>query len=623
MSRVWIIILALFPFVPHAIGQGNLPDFVHSNYVKQDYYIPMRDGVRLFTSVYSPRDTNRAYAIMMDRTPYSISPYGITNYPKSLGPSEEFSRHRFIFVYQDARGRYKSEGDYIDMPPHKTYLSGPTDADDSTDAADSINWLVQNIPNNNGNVGLWGISFKGFYAAHGLLNASPYLKADSPQAPMGDEGNGDDIYHNGAFFLAANFGFYSGFWPHDVKAPHIDKGTPDEYEFFLRMGPLANANALYFKHKNPYWDDLLAHPNYDSFWASRALGPVMTNLTVPVLVVGGWYDAEDLGGTFKLFQAIDQHGGAPAVTLVMGPWSHGEWGAKGGQKLGDLDFGSRTCDYFQTNIQYPFFVQALEPNSTTNSQLPKAWLFETGRNQWRQFDSWPPKNAKPLTLYLQAGGKLSFKTLSGPEQFDEYVSDPAKPVPATSEIGGGMPGDYMTRDQRFASRRTDVLTYETEPLKQDLTIAGPITPVLHVSTSGTDSDFDVKLIDVYPDDTPDPNPNPNGIHFAGYQQLVRGEPFRGKFRNSMSDPQPFAPNEPTKIEFVMPDVLHTFLKGHRIMVQIQSSWFPMTDLNPQQFENIPTAKAADFQKATERIYCGGSEGTHINLLTIPNAKTTM
>ena len=442
---------------------------------------------------------------------------------------------------------------------------------------------------------------------------------------MGDEGNGDDIYHNGAFFLAANFGFYSGFWPHDVKAPRFDRGTPDDYEFFLRMGPLANANALYFKHKNPFWDDLLEHPNYDSFWASRALGPVMTNLTVPVLVVGGWYDAEDLGGTFKLFQAINKLSDAPAATLVMGPWSHGEWGAKGGQKLGDLDFGSGTCDFFQTNIQYPFFVQTLEPNSDTDFQLPKAWLFETGRNQWRQFDSLASKK-RQTTHALSSIWRKTFlpRAIRVRTIRDEYGSAPATPGPVTSEMGGGMPGDYMTRDQRFASHRTDVLTYETEPLKHDLTIAGPIKPVLRVSTSGTDSDFDVKLIDVYPDDTPDPNPNPKGIHFAGYQQLVRGEPFRGKFRNSMSTPQPFIPNEPTKIEFVMPDVLHTFLKGHRIMVQIQSSWFPMVDLNPQQFENIPTAKATDFQKASERVFYGGSQGTHIDLLTIPpDAKMTM
>jgi putative CocE/NonD family hydrolase len=339
----------------------------------------------------------------------------------------------------------------------------------------------------------------------------------------------------------------------------------------------------------------------------------MTNLIAPVMVVGGWYDTEDLAGTFKLFQAIRQHGGAPSATFVMGPWSHGQWGHPGGKSLGNLDFGSRTCDFFEKNIQYPFFLDALEPNPTNNAQFPVAWLFETGKNEWRQFDSWPPANAVTRSLYLGGGGKLSFTPPSGKEQFDQYVSDPARPVPVTSEIGDGMPGDYMTRDQRFAARRPDVLVYESEPLKEDLIVTGPITPVLRVATSGTDSDFIVKLIDVYPDDMPDAR----GVHFGGYQQMVRGEPFRGKFRNGLNDPQPFVPNRPAKIEFVMPDVLHDFRPGHRLMVQIQSSWFPMVDLNPQRFENIPTAKASDFQKATERVYCGGPDGTRIDLLTIP------
>ncbi|HEX3627140.1 MAG TPA: CocE/NonD family hydrolase [Verrucomicrobiae bacterium] len=600
-------------------GQGSLgrqaeglPEFIRTNYIKHDYNVPMRDGVRLFTSVYSPRETNREYSIMMVRTPYSVGHYGETNYPSSLGPSESFARHGFIFVYQDVRGRYRSEGKYIDMPPHKRHFSGPTDTDETTDAADTVNWLVQNIPNNTGRVGLWGISYPGFYAAQAMIKAAPFLKADSPQAPMGDEGNGDDIYHNGAFFLAANFGFYSGFWPRDVNPPHFEYGTADQYDFFLRMGPLANAEKIRFKHLNPFWDDNLKHNTYDSFWSLRALGPVMTNLKVPVLVVGGWFDAEDLGGTLKLFQAIREHGGAPAATLVMGPWSHGQWGHPGGESLGNLQFGSRTCDFFQKNIQCPFFLQALEPNPTNDAHLPIAWMFETGKNEWRQFDSWPPANAIGRSLYLWPGGKLAFEPPSGPQKFDEYVSDPAKPVPVTSEIGDGMPGDYMTRDQRFASRRTDVLIYESDPLTNDVVVAGPISPMLRVSTSGTDSDFIVKLIDVYPDDTPDSG----NVHFGGYQQLVRGEPFRGKFRNSLSNPEAFAPNKVEEIGFAMPDVLHDFRKGHRIMVQIQNSWFPMVDLNPQRFENIPTAKASDFQKATERVYCGGWNGTRIDLLTI-------
>jgi putative CocE/NonD family hydrolase len=608
MRTACIVAWAILALVPEAMGQGA--NYIREHYLKQDYYIPMRDGVRLFTSVYTPLETNRPYAIMMVRTPYGSKPYGVTNYPASLGPSEEFARHGFIFVYQDVRGRNQSEGFYLDMPPHKHHFSGPKDTDETTDAADSINWLVQHIPNNNGRVGLWGISYPGFYAAQAMINASPHLVADSPQAPMGDEGDGDDIYHNGAFFLDANFGFYKSFWPRGVSE-HFNMGTPDDYDFFLRMGPLSHAQALCFKNKNPYWDDLLKHPNYDEFWSSRALGPMMTNLIAPVLVVGGWYDTEDLAGTFKLFQGIREHGGAPA-TLVMGPWAHTQWGHPGGQTLGNLDFGSRTCDYFEKNIQYPYFLQALEPNPTNVALMPVAWLFETGKNEWRQFDSWPPANAVRKSLYLGARGKISFEPSDG-KKFDEYVSDPAKPVPVTSEIGDGMPGDYMTRDQRFAAQRPDVLVYESEPLTEDLVVAGPITPVLRVSTSGTDSDFIVKLIDVYPDDTP----GSKTVPFGGYEQMVRGEPFRGKFRNGLNDPQPFKPNKPAKIEFAMPDVLHDFRKGHRLMVQIQSSWFPMVDLNPQQFENIPTAKASDFKKATERVYCGGLDGTHIDVLTIP------
>lgn len=608
------ILLAVLFCVANSMGQGTA--YIRAHYLKHDYYVPMRDGVKLFTSVYTPRDTNRAYAIMMERTPYGVGPYGQSNYPGSLGPAREFARHGFIFVYQDVRGRHQSEGRYIDMPPHKRQFSGPNDTDETTDAADTINWIVKNIPDNNGRVGLWGISYPGFYAAQGMINASPCLKADSPQAPMGDEGNGDDIYHNGAFFLAANFDFYAGFWPQHGSHPAIEYGTPDQYEFFLRMGPLANADAFYFKHRNPYWDDILKHPNYDSFWSSRALGPVMTNLTAPVLVVGGWFDSEDLGGTLKLFQAIVRHGGAPAATLVMGPWSHGQWGARGGDRLGDLEFGSPTCDFFQTNIEYPFFLEALEPGFTMDARLPRAWMFETGKNQWRDFTAWPPRNALRRSLYLDAGGKISFDPPAGPEKFDTYVSDPSKPVPVTWQIGSGMPGDYMTRDQRFASRRPDVLCYESEPLKEDIVVAGPITPVLRVSTSGSDSDFDVKLIDVYPDDTPDPGFNLDGTHYAGFEQLVRGEPFRGKFRHSLSDPQPFVSGRPAKIEFVMPDVLHDFRKGHRIMVQIQSSWFPMVDMNPQRFEDIPAAKASDFQAAIERVYCGGPDGSRIDVLTI-------
>ena len=608
--------------------KDNPADFVHTTYAKQEYMIPMRDGVKLFTAVYAPKDQSRAYPILIERTPYSVGPYGTNNYRGALGPSDSLDREGFIFVYQDVRGRHHSEGEYIDIPPHKTHLSGPKETDESTDAYDTIDWLVRNIPNNNGRAGLWGVSYPGYYAAFGLMGSHPALKAVSPQAPMGDVGDGDDAYHNGAFFLAANFGFYTGFWPRgpDPAKPkahrRFDFGTADEYEFYLRMGPLSNAEEICFHHQNEYWSDMLQHPNYDLFWASRALGPDMAHLTAPVLLVGGWFDAEDLGGTLKLFRAMEKEGSAPALTLVMGPWSHGGWGGGGGERLGNLSFGSKTGEFFRDQIEGPFFLQALKGKgeglkSAEDKRIPKAWMFQTGKNEWRRFDAWPPKKATPRRLYLEAGGKLSFSPPANtPETFDEYVSDPAKPVPVTGEIGEGMPGDYMTCDQRFAARRTDVLCYQTDPLKKDFTVAGPVTPVLRVSTSGTDSDFIVKLIDVYPDDYPDPWPNPRGVHLGGYQQMVRGEPFRGKFRRSMSRPEPFVPGQAARIQFAMPDVLHTFAKGHRIMVQIQSSWFPMVDRNPQQFEDIPKAKASDFQKAVERVYSGGAEGTRVEVLVI-------
>jgi len=602
-------------------------EYTRAHYTKFDFRIPMRDGVRLFTSVYVPKDKSQRYPILMQRTPYTVSPYGIDNYRVVLGPSELFTKEGFIFAYQDVRGRYLSEGEFIDVPVHKTRLEGPKDNDESTDTYDTVEWLVKNVPNNNGNVGIWGISYPGFYAAFSLINAHPALKAVSPQAPMGDEADGDDTYHNGAFFLAANFGFYSSFKPRrgeparpERHAP-FDFGTTDDYDFYLRMGPLANANERYLKNENVYWTDLLKHTTYDEFWSSRALAQYMKHVTPAVLFVGGWFDAEDLAGPLKLFHSLEENGPMAPNTLVMGPWPHGGWSHLDGDKLGDLNFHSKTGEFYREHIEFPFFVQQLKGKGdglqpAPGSQAPKAWLFETGRDEWRSFDAWPPKDAKRRQLLLDAGGKLTFDTAAGGSGFDEYISDPEKPVPVTAHIGPGMPGDYMTADQRFASRRADLLTYETEPLDHDVTVAGPITARLRVSTTGTDSDFDVKLIDVYPNDYPDPDPNPEKVRMAGYQQLVRGEPFRGKFRNSKIKPEPFIPGQPAKIQFAMPDVCHTFRTGHRIMVQIQSSWFPLTDRNPQKFLDIPSARAGDFQKAVERVYRGGPEGSAIEVQVI-------
>ncbi len=594
--------------------------YTRAHYTKYEYRIEMRDGIKLFTTVYAPKDTTQKYPFLMVRTPYSIGPYGVDNYRGVLGPSDLFTKEGFIFVYQDVRGRYMSEGTFVDVPPHKTDL-GPKDADDSTDTYDTIEWLVKKVANNNGKAGIWGISYPGFYAAFSLIGSHPALVAVSPQAPMGDVGNGDDGYHNGAFHLAATFGFYTSFKPRKggPERPgqwsRFEYGTPDAYEFFLNMGPLSNANSLYLRDGNPYWSDTLRHPNYDDFWASRAQAPHMKNVRPATMFVGGWFDAEDLAGPLKLFRAVEENGPKAANTLVMGPWSHGGWSHGDGDRLGDVSFASKTGEFYRQNIEFAFFLKALKGKGET--AMPKAWVFETGTNEWRKFPAWPPGDARERMLYFDAAGKLTF-TAPSAEGYDEYVSDPGRPVPVLAGIGQGMPYDYLTYDQRFASKRPDVLVYQTEPLERDVTVIGPVAPALRVATTGTDSDFVVKLIDVYPGDYPNPDPNPTRVQMGGYQQLVRGEPFRGKFRNSLSKPEPFTPGKAAKIEFVMPDVCHAFRTGHRIMVQVQSSWFPLVDRNPQVFLDIPSAKATDFKKATERVYRGGPEGSRLRVLVEQN-----
>ncbi len=462
----WAVLLAapaLFAQPPASNPQDAIKkqlEYTRAHYTKFEYRIPMRDGAKLFTIVYSPKDTTTQYPMLMVRTPYSIGPYGVDNYRPTLG-SEALAKEGFIFVYQDVRGRYMSEGTFIDIPPHKTHFNGPTDTDESTDSYDTIDWLVKNVRNNNGRVGVYGISYPGFFAAYTLMNSHPALKAVSPQAPMADVGNGDDAYHNGAFHLAANFGFYSSFKPRigEPARPgqfsRFDYGTPDQYDFFLRMGPLSNANEKYLKNESSYWNDILKHPNYDEFWQSRAQSPHMKNVTPAVLLVGGWFDAEDLAGPVKLFRAIEENGPKAANTLIMGPWSHGGWSRGPGKTLGDLDFASNTGEFFREKIELAFFVQNLKGKGTglqnpPDNKIPKAWLFETGTNEWQRFETWPPKNAAVRSLYFGAGGKLSF-TADGAAGNDEYVSDPARPVPVQSGIGAGMPGDYMTYDQRFAS----------------------------------------------------------------------------------------------------------------------------------------------------------------------------
>ncbi len=572
-----------------ALLAANASD-LKSAYDKFEFRVPMRDGVNLFTVVYTPKDKAERYPFLLTRTPYSVAPYGLQQYPEHLGPSPKFVADKFIFVMQDVRGRFESEGDFVDMPILKDKLNGPKDTDESTDTYDTIDWLLKNVPNNNGKVGIYGISYNGFYTSCALVRSHPALVAASPQAPMADLFMGDDAYHNGALFLIANFSFYTGFDKQKnpvlpEKRTEFDYGTKDGYQFYLQMGAVANSDKQYLLFKDPYWTDLYMHPTYDKFWKPRNILPHLTKVKPAVMVVGGWFDAEDLSGTLKTFRAIDKTSPGLDLHLVMGPWSHGGWQRTNGNKLGDLSFNTDTAVFFRDQLELPFFRHYLK--DAPDAKLSKAVVFETGKNTWQSFPAWPPQNAAPAKLYFHDKGALSFKLPSEGFGADSYESDPNHPIPFYAKPTTDMAIDYMDADQRFLADRKDVLSFVTDALADDVTIAGPISPTLFVSTTGTDSDFDVKLIDVYPD---------------GYQQLVRGEPFRGKFRNSFEDPTPFKPGIVEKIHFQMPDAFHCFQKGHRIMVQVQSSWFPLTDRNPQTFTNIPTATPEQFMTATERIY---------------------
>ncbi len=614
----WYALPGLLVIASLQLLSGYAPNPVRSDYTKHEFQISMRDGKRLFTAVYVPKDTGNSYPIMLNRTPYGVAPYGVDNYAFKLGPSEELARDGFIFAYQDVRGKMMSEGEFIDMTPHKDPKRSPNDIDESSDAYDTIEWLVHNIPNNNGKVGLWGISYPGFYAAAGMIDAHPALKAVSPQAPIADWFVGDDFHHNGAFFLEHAFSFLSTFGyprpePTTSVKPYFRFPILDGYDFYLKMGPIANANRLYLKDEVPFWNELMQHGNYDDFWQARNLRPHLKHIKPAVMTVGGWFDAEDLFGTLAVYESIEETSPGAFNILVMGPWYHGGWARSDGESLGDIRFGSQTAVFYRREIEFPFFTHFLKGIGTLD--LPEAFVFKTGSNRWSRENCWPPRKNKFRNLYFLADGKLSWDPPSEDSDtaYDEYMSDPGKPVPYINKIAVGMAREYMVADQRFASRRTDVLTYETDELKKDITIAGPIRCSLNVSTSGTDSDFVVKLIDVYPHNLSDYETDRENVRMGGFQQLVRGEVFRGKFRNSFTTPEPFIPGKITPIEYQMPDVFHTFLKGHRIMVQVQSSWFPLVDRNPQQFVDIYSAREDDFKKAIQRVYRSKSTPSYIIL----------
>jgi uncharacterized protein len=609
-------------------GQGL--EYVKEHYTKYEHRIPMRDGVHLFTSVYVPKDQSQRYPIMLSRTPYSVQPYGTDAYKGDLGPSPFFGKDGYIVVHQDVRGCWMSEGEFVNMRPHRAQKSSPQDIDESTDTYDTIDWLIKNLPVNNGRVGLWGISYPGFYTAAGMIDAHPALKAASPQAPITDWFTGDDWHHNGAFLLPHAFNFMASFGhprpePTKQRRERFNAGTPDGYDFFLRMGPLSNANTRYFKNDVPFWNEIMQHGNFDDFWKARNLRPHLKNIKPAVMTVGGWFDAENLFGALETYKNVEANSPGATNILVMGPWRHGGWARAQGATLGPITFSSKTSEFYREHIEFPFFQYYLKDKGSAN--FPEAWVFETGTNEWKKYDQWPPRNLKPRSIFLQGQGGLSFESPNASEEasFDEYTSDPAHPVEYIDRIEIGMTGDYMIQDQRVAARRPDVLVYEGPPLKEAFTISGPIDARIFVSTTGTDSDWIVKLIDVYPDGYRGTETEPAAAaktepaaaaKLGGYQQLVRGDVMRGKFRNALDKPEPFVPGEPTPVNFRMPDVEHTFRAGHKIMVQIQSTWFPLIDRNPQKFVDIYNAKESDFQKATQRVYRSSKLPSHLEILEL-------
>jgi putative CocE/NonD family hydrolase len=602
-----------------ALASAQLPPAgiaVASRYTKREALVPMRDGVRLHTAIYEPRCEKSPCPprpILLTRTPYGVHPYGAAAFPDTLGPSALLDDGRYVVVHQDVRGRFMSEGDWVEVRPIDAAARGPRAVDESTDSYDTIAWLLANVPRNNGRVGTWGVSYPGFYAAAGLVDAHPALVASSPQAPVIDYGGGDDAYHNGALMLLANFGFYASFYPRaggptaDSGWAPFDFGTEDGYAFFLGMGPLSQANAKYLHGRNRYWDEVVAHPDYDAFWKARAVAPRLAEVRTSVLTVGGWYDAEDLQGPLRLHARLGETSPRHVNRLVMGPWTHGGWASGTARRVGGIDLGDDTATHYRESIERVFFEEALQGGGA--SRQPEAYTFDTGRHEWRRFDAWPPRGASRETLYLRASGRLSAQAPIEPEAFDEYVSDPARPVPFLPSVPTRVPGAWMTEDQRFVETRRDVLVYRGEPLTADLTLAGPIDVTLHVSTTGEDSDFVVKVIDEYPAE--------GDMGLGGsFSRLVRGEPFRARYRHARDRPEPMRPGVADAVAFTMPDVLHTFRRGHRIVVHVQSSWFPLIDLNPQTYVRIPDAVAGDFKVATERVYRDETRASAISPLVL-------
>lgn len=626
-------LLLLTGFYFYLLGgsaQTNSQDsaWIKENFTKKEVMIPMRDGIKLFTAIYIPKEATEKHPILMTRTPYSCAPYGEANFSQNLWLRHwrYYARENYIFVVQDVRGRWMSEGDFIDIRPFNPDKKTNKDIDEASDTYDTIDWLIKNIGNNNGKVGVFGISYPGFYSTMAALSGHPALKAVSPQAPVTDWFQGDDFHHNGVFFLLDGFSFYAnGFgYPRPVpttKGPESALHLPenDNYQTYLQIGALQNFLKLTGDSVR-FLKDLYNHPNYDQWWYARNPRNFVDGIKPAMLTVGGLFDAEDCFGAWNLYKAIERKNPADHFNkLVMGPWYHGQWSSTDGTHLGNVQFGANTAYWYQNNIEIPFFNYYLKGEGDISKQS-EATIFLSGENKWQQFSKWPPAEKEDKLIYLQANGKLSWDKPVSKNNFDEYISDPSHPVPYTEDIHYFRTREYMTDDQRFASRRTDVLTFQTGILDQDLTVTGPVIADLAVSISTTDADFVVKVIDVFPDDfkyagaQPQTRRNNDGSYpMGGYQMLVRGEIMRGRFRNSFEKPEAFKPGKIESVKYALPDIAHTFQKGHRIMIQVQSSWFPLADRNPQKFVNIYECSDSDFQKANIRIYHDAVNSSNIIL----------
>ena len=594
-----------------------------NGYDKAAYDIPMRDGVHLHTIVYSPKDLSQPYPILMQRTPYSAGPYGPGNMKNKLGPSQFLMNDGYIFVYQDVRGRWMSEGSYDNMRPTLSKSErNSNQIDESTDTYDTIEWLLANIKNHNEKVGLWGISYPGFYSAAALPFAHPNLKAVSPQAPIGDF-YFDDFHHNGAYLLSywlatSVFGYQKDGPTQEAWYGMVNPETNDGYQFFMDMGPLKNADKWYGED-NFFWQQLKNNPDYNAFWQKRSIIPHLNEVKPAVLTVGGWFDAEDLYGPLTIYKTIEKNNPETYNTIVMGPWSHGDWSREpGSQVISNIYFGDSISTWYQKNIERVFFNHFLKESENSNPALPEAYMFDTGKHKWEKFDNWPPKESQWKSFYFQEKGELTEVTPEG-NRFTTYVSDPSNPVPYSQDIKLNFtPRKYMADDQRFAARRPDVLTFTSEVLSQDMTLAGEVMANLKVATSQTDADWVVKIIDIFPGDQPNHAYVLDGVDMGNYHLMVRSEVIRGRYRESFEFPKPFVPDQITAVDFRLQDLFHTFKKGHKIQIQIQSTWFPLIDRNPQKYvQNIFEAEEADFVKATHRVFHTEKFASKIEVMVLP------